>query len=96
MQAIAPVAAALNTSGIADVLTCGTWESWSVIDELSLLAVRLDDAAFAADPHACLGSMLNAFRPDLVLSGSSPARGHAPETQSSSRSWSRGDVAFRP
>lgn len=80
MQAIAPVVAALNASGIAELHTCGTRESWPVIDQLCLPAVRLDEAAFAADPHACLRSVLDTFKPDLVLSGSSPARGHAPET----------------
>lgn len=80
MQAIAPVVAALNASGIAEVHTYGTRESWPVIDHLCLPAVRLDEAAFAADPYACLRSVLDTFKPDLVLSGSSPARGHAPET----------------
>ena len=80
MQSIAPVVAALNTARIVEVYTYGTRESWPVIEELNLPAVRLDELAFATDPQACLGSMLNTFRPDLVLSGSSPARGHAPET----------------
>ena len=80
MQAIAPVIAVLQASGDLELSTYATRESWPVTIELGLHALRLDETAFAANPAACIRSLLDIHRPDLVLSGSSPARGTAPET----------------
>ena len=40
----------------------------------------LDEAEFATNPEACIATILDEVKPDLVVSGSSPARGRLPET----------------
>jgi hypothetical protein len=80
MQAIAPVIAALEASGKVEISTYATSESMPVIAEFGVHARLLDDVLFANRPAACLSSIFDAHRPELLLSGSSPARGAAPET----------------
>ena len=80
MQAIAPVIAALRGLGDLEVTTYATHHSWPVTIEMNLCAAHLDDEAFAANPSQYLCSLFEAHSPHLVLSGSSPARGPAPET----------------
>lgn len=80
MQAIAPVILSLSGSGTLDVCTVATRESWPVVAALGIPAARLDDAAFASDPQACMRALLDSTGAELVLLGSSPARGPSPET----------------
>lgn len=80
MQAIAPVIAALDGTGAMEVSTYATRESWPVTVKLGLRAARLEETAFTTNPVAYVRSLFDDHRPDLILSGSSPVRGAAPET----------------
>ncbi|HYD75001.1 hypothetical protein [Ramlibacter sp.] len=80
MQAIAPVVAALAQADGVDVITVATRESLPVLGQLGLLASPLDEAGFGEDPQQCMQALFDACRPDLVLSGSGPARGRPPES----------------
>lgn len=51
-----------------------------LLDAHGIAASALDEAYFAANPEQCIADLLEHYRPDLVLSGSSPAKGPPPET----------------
>ncbi|MFN4310048.1 MAG: hypothetical protein ACK4FK_05585 [Ferrovibrio sp.] len=80
MQTIAPVVADLISSGLAEIVAYATRDSWSVICESAALVTRLDELAFSTDPRGYIGSLFDRHQPDLILSGSSPARNRPPET----------------
>ncbi len=80
MQAIVPVIAELSDSTEVEVHVCATGDSYPVIENSGLNAELLDALAFASDPASCMRSLFDLHRPDMVISGSSPARAAAPET----------------
>lgn len=80
MQAIAPVVATLAGTGLVELATYATRESLPVTQELRLHATLLEAHGFTDNPVKCLEALFDTHRPDVVLSGTSPARGEAPET----------------
>lgn len=54
--------------------------SASVLVEQGIPFRLLDEAEFAKNPKSCIATILDEVKPDLVVSGSSPARGPLPET----------------
>lgn len=54
--------------------------SCSLFDERGIAAEPIDEVLLAADPVRCIDDVLEEIQPALVVSGSSPAHGVAPET----------------
>jgi hypothetical protein len=80
MQAITPVLRALSESGMYDLSIYAARESMPVIVDAGLSAILLDETSFKAEPASLLEQLIESERPDLLLTGSSPARGRPPET----------------
>lgn len=80
VQTIIPVLQALQ--GREDVLlkAYAHPQSLRVWASSSINAARWDEASFQSDPAAFMAALFDSARPDLLLCGSSPARGPVPET----------------
>jgi hypothetical protein len=80
IQTILPVIAALNEMDTLSVHTFATRESMPAVESRGLHASPMDEEAFTTDPERYIRSLFDTCRPELILSGFSPARGPAPET----------------
>jgi hypothetical protein len=54
--------------------------SRSLLERHGVRHEPLDEDLFAREPEACIGELVSRLQPAIVVSGSSPARGAAPET----------------
>ena len=80
VQAILPVILALKTNPALKLHVVSMVVSRPLLEQYGIRGEALDEVWFAQDPAGCVDALLDLIRPSLVVSGSSPARGQAPET----------------
>lgn len=80
MQAVLPVILALQADPCVDVHVFFMEPSRTLLKQFNICGKFLESGVYNRDPVACIRAVLDETMPDLVVSGSSPARGMAPET----------------
>jgi hypothetical protein len=80
VQATVPVMLALSRDPRYALSVVSMAVSRSVLESHDIRHEPLNEAAYSQDPSACLDALLSRLQPDLVVSGSSPAKGDPPET----------------
>lgn len=80
VQAIVPVVAELGVHLQLTVKLVSPAGCHALPAAWGLVSDTLDEGAFAADPEAYMAKVFDEIEPQLLLSGSSPARGITPET----------------
>ncbi|WP_340117709.1 hypothetical protein [Pelagibius sp. 7325] len=80
VQTTLPVVRTLAAGGDIDLDVVSLAVSRGLLEHQGIASRALDEDAFMHNPPGCMEDLLRSVRPDLVLSGSSPAKGEAPET----------------
>ena len=80
VQATLPVIQTLGSASDFEVHVLSTRVSRALLEERRIGHEPLDEDWFASEPETCIGTVVGRFQPAMVVSGSSPARGPAPET----------------
>jgi len=79
VQTTVPVIRALQMRGYETSVVSLT-VSRPLLEQRGIASEALDEGGFASAPAECLGALLKRVKPDVVVSGSSPAKGIPPET----------------
>lgn len=80
MQAILPVIKALSSDAVIKVSVVSMEVSRTLCEHYGIKAEYLDPQEYQKAPAVTIAAVLERLRPDIILSGSSPARGPQPET----------------
>lgn len=80
MQAILPVIKALSADAAIKVSVVSMEVSRTLCEHYGINAEYLDPQEYQSTPAVSVAALLERLRPDIILSGSSPARGSRPET----------------
>lgn len=80
VQTLIPVVEALRDHPRIESRVRSLRVSSSLFENRGIAAEPIDEELLAADPSRCINDILEQIQPALVVSGSSPARGIAPET----------------
>lgn len=80
MQAILPVIKALSADAAINVSVVSMEVSRTLCEHYGINAEYLDPQEYQNAPAVSIATLVERIRPDLILSGSSPARGLLPET----------------
>ena len=79
VQTTVPVIRALQMRGYETSIVSLT-VSRPLLEQRGIVSEPLDEGGFASAPADCMRTLLKRVRPDVVVSGSSPAKGIPPET----------------
>jgi hypothetical protein len=80
MQAILPVIKALSSDAVIKISVVSMEVSRTLCEHFGINAEYLDPQEYQSAPAVTIAALLERLRPDIILSGSSPARGPQPET----------------
>lgn len=80
MQAIIPVIKSLRDDAEIEVAVVSMEVSRTLLEGEGIVAEYLGEDRFARAPEGCVAEALKRLKPNLILSGSSPAKGPLPET----------------